>query len=54
MEEAVRKKRKAFTAANRSDGDRQAYISTSRHASFVIATAEAEAEAWQEICSFLS
>ena len=41
MESAVSERRKAFTAAHRSDEDRQAYISTSRRASSVIAKAEA-------------
>ena len=52
MEEAVSERRKAFTAAHRSDEDRQAYISASRHASSVIA--KAKAEAWQTTCSSLS
>ena len=41
VNEAVNRKRKAFAAAHRSDEDRQAYISASRHASSVIAKAEA-------------
>ena len=36
VEEAVSERRKAFAAAHRSDEDRQAYISASRHASSVI------------------
>ena len=52
MEEAVSKRRKAFSAAHRSDEDRQAYISASQHASSVIA--KAKAGAWQAICSSLS
>ena len=43
VKEAVSERRKAFAAAHRSDKDRQAYISASRHASFVIAKAKAEA-----------
>ena len=50
MEEAVSERCKAFAAAHRSDEDRQAYISASRHASSVIA----KAEAWQTTCSSLS
>ena len=50
MEEAVSERRKAFTAADRSDEDRQAYISASRRTSSVIA----KAEAWQTTCSSLS
>ena len=52
VEEAVSERRKAFTAAHRSDEDRQAYISTSRRASSVIA--KAKAEAWQTTCTSLS
>ena len=52
MEEAVSERRKAFAAAHRSDEDRQAYISTSRRASSVIA--KAKTEAWQTTCSSLS
>ena len=52
MEEAVSERRKAFTAAHRSDEDRQAYISASQRASSVIA--KAIAEAWQTTCSSLS
>ena len=52
MEEAVSERRKAFTAAHRSDEDRQAYIPASRRASSVIA--KAKAEAWQTTCSSLS
>ena len=37
VEDAVGGRRKAFAAAHRSDEDRQAYISTSRRASSVIA-----------------
>ena len=50
MEEAVSERRKAFTAAHRSDGDCQAYISASRRALSVIA----KAEVWQTTCSSLS
>ena len=49
-EGAVSKRRKAFAAAYRSDEDRQAYISASRHASSVIA----KAKAWQATCFSLS
>ena len=52
MEEAVSERRKAFSAAHRSDEDRQAYISASRRASSVIA--KAKAEAWQTTCTSLS
>ena len=52
MEQAVSERHKAFTAAHRSDEDRQAYISASRHASSVIA--KAKTEAWQTTCSSLS
>ena len=41
VEEAVSERRKAFATAHRSDEDRQAYISASRHASSVSAKAEA-------------
>ena len=47
VDEVVSEKRKAFAAAHRSDEDRQAYISASRHASSVIA--KAKTEAWQTI-----
>ena len=50
MEEAVNERRKAFAAARRSDEDRQAYISASRHVPSVIA----KAKAWQTTCSSLS
>ena len=50
VDEAVSEKRKAFAASYRSDEDRQAYISVSRHASSVIA--KAKAEAWQTTCSY--
>ena len=50
VEEAVSERCKVFAAAHRSDEDRQAYISTSRRASSVIA----EAEAWQTTCSSFS
>ena len=43
MEEAISGRRKAYDAALRSDKDSQAYISTSRHASSVIAKAKDEA-----------
>ena len=52
VEEAVSEKRKDFAAAHTSDEDRQAFISTSRRASSVIA--KAKAEAWQTTCSSLS
>ena len=52
VEGAVSERRKAFTAAHRSDKDRQAYITASRCASSVIV--KAKAEAWQITCSFLS
>ena len=52
VEEAVSERRKAFTAAHRSDEDRQAYISDFRRASSVIA--KVKAEAWQTTCSSLS
>ena len=45
MEEAVSERRKAFAAAHRSNKDRQAYISASRHASSVIV--KPKAEIWQ-------
>ena len=50
VEEAVSERCKAFAAAHRSDEDYQAYIFTSRCASFFIA----KAEAWQTTCSSLS
>ena len=40
VESAVSERRKASAAAHRSDKDRQAYISASRHASSVIAMAD--------------
>ena len=43
VEEAISERRKAFPATHRRDEDRQAYISTSRCASSVIAKAKAEA-----------
>ena len=52
MEEAVSERRKAFAAAHKNNEDSQDYISTSRHASSVIA--KAKAEAWQTTCSSLS
>ena len=52
VEEAVSERRLAFSAAHRSDEDRQAYISTSQRALSVIA--KAKAEAWQTTCSSLS
>ena len=52
MEQAVSERRKAFAAAHRSNGDRQAYITASRRASSVIT--KANAEAWQTTCSSLS
>ena len=57
MEEAVGEKRKAFVAARRSNDNRQAYVSASRHASSVIAKAKAKAKVWQATClspSFLN
>ena len=50
VEQAVSERRRAFTAAHRSDEDRQAYISASQGASSVIA----KTEAWQTTCSSLS
>ena len=50
VQEAVSERCKAFAATHRSDEDRQAYISTSRRTSSVIA----KAEAWQMTCSSLS
>ena len=52
MEQEVSERRKAFAAAHRTNEDRQAYISASRRASSVIATAKAEA--WQTTYSSLS
>ena len=52
MEKAVSERRKAFAAAQRSDEDRQVYISASRRALSVIA--KAKAEAWQTTCSSFS
>ena len=52
VEQAVSERRRAFATAHRSDEDRQAYISTSRRASSVIA--KAKAEAWQTTCTSLS
>ena len=52
VEEAVGERRRAFATAHRSDEDRQAYISASRHASSVIA--KVKAEAWQTTCTSLS
>ena len=52
VEQAVSERRKAFAAAQRSDEDRQAYITASRRASSVIA--KAKTEAWQTTCSSLS
>ena len=52
VESAVSERRKVFAAAHRSDEDRQAYISASRHALSVIA--KPKAEAWQTTCSSLS
>ena len=51
VEDAVNEKRKAFAAADRSDEDRQAYISASRRGLSVIA--KGKAEAWQRTCSSL-
>ena len=50
VKKAVSERRKAFAAAHRSNEDCQAYISTSRRASSVIA----KAKAWQATCSSLS
>ena len=52
VNKAVSERHKAFAAAHRSDEDRQAYISSFRRASSVIA--KAKAEAWQVTCSSLS
>ena len=52
VEEAVSETGKAFVAAHKSDEDRQAYISASRHASCVIA--KAKAKSWRATCSSLS
>ena len=52
VEGEVSERRKAFSAAHRSDEDRQAYISASRRVSSV--NAKAKAEAWQATCSSLS
>ena len=52
MEGAVSERRKAFTAAHKSDKDRQAYVTASRRASSVID--KAKAEAWQTTWSSLS
>ena len=52
VEEAVSERRTAFTAAQKSDEDHQAYISASRRASSVIA--KAKTQAWQTTCSSLS
>ena len=52
VEGAVSERCKTFAAANRSDEDRQAYITASRRASSV--TAKAKAETWQTTCSSLS
>ena len=51
VEEAVSENRKDFTAAHRSDEDRQAYIFASWHTLSVIA--KAKAVAWQTTCSSL-
>ena len=52
VESVISERHKAFTAAHKSDEDRQAYISASRRALSVIA--KAKAEAWQTTCSSLS
>ena len=52
VEQAVSERRKTFAAAQKSDEDRQAYISASRRASSVIA--KAKTEAWQTTSSSLS
>ena len=51
-ESAVSERRKAIVATHRSNEDRQAYLSASRHTLSVIA--KAKAEAWQTTCSSLS
>ena len=48
VEGAVSERRKAFVAAQRSDEDRQGYISASWHVSSVIV--KAKSEAWQTTC----
>ena len=52
VESAVNERRKAYAVVHRSDEDCQAYISTSRRASSVIA--KAKAEIWETTCSSLS
>ena len=52
VKEAVSERLQAFAATHGSDEDRQAYISSSRRASSVIA--KVKAEAWQTTCSSLS
>ena len=52
VEKAVGERRRAFATADRSDEDRQAYISASRRASSVID--KAKAEAWQTTCTSYS
>ena len=52
VEEAVSKRRKAFTCAHKSYENRQACISVSRRASYVII--KAQTEAWQATCSSLA
>ena len=52
VEGAVSERRMAFAAADRSDEGCLTYISASRHASSVIA--KADAKAWQTTCSSLS
>ena len=44
MEKVLSERRKIFAAAYRSDEDRQAYISASRHVS--APTTKAKADAW--------
>ena len=51
MEDAINKRRKAFATANRSNEERQTYISVSRRASSVIA--KAKAGVLQAICASL-
>ena len=51
VEEAISERRKVFAAPHRSDENRQAYISSSRRASPVMA--KAKTEAWQTTCSSL-
>ena len=43
VDQVINERRKAFAAAHRSDANRQAYVSASRHASYVIVTTKSEA-----------